>query len=401
MMKRHILLAAVLAVVVALRCHAQQSDEPLRYVVAKITNHDKNTTNQVLSLAEFKKLSADIQAEAPLMGRALMAASVEWKKDDDHRGQAFPSMSLGSRQAAQVGETYASMELACAALKTELARQALLAPRRSQSDAGRAQSIEDAAEILADQLAGLKGEEAPGHAEAANKILLKPGQVLTRKTGGTTPLSYHIAVPDTFDQRKPPPLLVVFSPGGDGNGMMNQVKAAANKAGWMVIGCDQLRNGMNDNEEAALEKEVFQELHACIPYNQARLYYGGFSGGAMRSYLMSATYKDHCAGILAFGGWLGGEKYANARFQRNMAVAMVNGDSDSGASSWEAKDQATLKRRGCKVRVFHFTGGHAMPPAATVEQAISWMDDQTRVDGNPSKTPSAGTHGLAGKPDAS
>jgi poly(3-hydroxybutyrate) depolymerase len=211
---------------------------------------------------------------------------------------------------------------------------------------------------------------------STNKILLTAGQVLTRATTGAAKTSYHIAVPDRYDAQKPPPLLVVFSPGGDGKGMMSAVRAAANKVGWMVLGCDGLRNNMKEEDELRIEEELIRDIQKFVPYEPTRLYYGGMSGGAQRAYQMTHLFRNRCAGILAFGGWIGGPEEQKKPFQHNMAVAMVNGDGDKGAASWEGSDMAALKRRGCKVKVFHFPGGHVIAPPDTIEAAVAWLDQQ-------------------------
>lgn len=225
---------------------------------------------------------------------------------------------------------------------------------------------------------------ATGHVQATetpdlstNCVSLRAGQVLMRTLAGATGTAYHVAVPDSFNPARPPPLLVVFSPGGDGRGMMERVRSSANKVGWLVIGCDALKNDMPDDEGLAIEKELIQELRAFIPYDPARLYYGGFSGGGSRAYHMTHHFSEPCAGILALGAWLGGSANQKSPFQRDMAVAMVNGDNDRGATAWEASDKNVLEgQRGCRVKVFHFPGGHAVPPRGVIDQAIAWLDEQ-------------------------
>jgi hypothetical protein len=226
--------------------------------------------------------------------------------------------------------------------------------------------------------------DAPCHVQAAgspdpstNFVSLRAGQVLTRTLAGATGTTYHIAVPDHFNPARPPPLLVVFSPGGDGRGMMERVRSPANKVGWMVIGCDTLKNDMRDDEGLSIEKELIQEIRAFIPYDPARLYYGGFSGGGARAYHMTHHFREPCAGILALGAWLGGRTNQKSPFQRDMAVAMVNGDNDRGATAWEASDKNVLEeQRGCRVKVFHFPGGHAVAPRDVLDKAIDWLDKQ-------------------------
>jgi predicted esterase len=158
--------------------------------------------------------------------------------------------------------------------------------------------------------------------------------------------------------------------------MMNRVRASANKVGWMVIGCDGLRNGMGIKDELPIERDLIRDLHTFIPYDQTRLYYGGFSGGACRAYRLTWRFKDRCAGILAFGGWLGGSKAQKSAFQQHMAVAMVNGDSDKGPLKWEESDMNVLKDGQCEVRTFHFAGGHVVAPQRVIDEAVAWLDAQ-------------------------
>jgi predicted peptidase len=290
-----------------------------------------------------------------------------------------------------IGPLYDSDQKASAALKLLPANSPLMESRRKQP---KAQSETDnitaqALDLLVEQLDDMKGPSQSGESAevSTNKIALTAGQVLSRTTAGTSQTTYHIAVPDNFNPEKPPPLLVVFSPGGDGRGMMNQVRASANTVGWMVIGCDKLKNGMSDEDAFPIERDLIRDFRTLIPYDQTRLYYGGFSGGASRAYHLTYRFKDPCAGILAFGGWLGGVEEQKKRFQKNMAIAMVNGDTDPGACSWEEADKTALKRRRCEVKIFHFPGGHAVAPSKVIDEAIAWLDTQAGTIGSKSKLP--------------
>jgi hypothetical protein len=389
---RHITLAAAtLTTFLAAPYLAHAADEAPRYAVVRIVNYDKSATNLVMSAAEWQTLKAEIQAETPLFGRALLAASKEWKADEIHRNQTFPSTAFGPRQATAIGPFYDSAQKASAALKLLPANNPLMESRRKQP---KAKSEKDniaaqALDLLVEQLDDMKGASQPGgNAEVStNKIALTAGQVLSRTTAGKTLTAYHIAVPDNFNPEKPPPLLVVFSPGGDGRGMMNQLRASANKVGWMVIGCDKLKNDTSEAEDFPIEGDLIRDLHMFIPYDRTRLYYGGFSGGANRAYHMTCHFKDPCAGILAFGGWLGGGEDQKKPFQKNMAIAMVNGDTDPGARSWEEGDKTALKHRRCEVKIFHFPGGHAVAPPNVIDEAIAWLDKQADTISSKSKLP--------------
>lgn len=367
----------------------QAAEATPRFAVVRIINYDKSLTNQVMSAANLETLKTNLQTEAALFGKALLATANEWKQDELLRKKVFPTTAFGPRQATVVGPFYDSEQKAIAALTAMLAAKAKLEPKRKHPTAAseKDQLAAQAQELLLEHLDELANPPPAEGAASTSKITLTAGQTLTRTTTGATQTSYHIAVPDKFNPDKLPPLLVVFSPGGNGRGLMNQVRPSANKVDWMVIGCDKLKNGMKEEEERAIEKDFMKDLQTFIPYDRTRLYYGGFSGGGARAYSMTHHFKDKCAGILAFGGWLGGADEQKRPFQRNMAVAMVNGDKDPGAASWEAADKAVLERRRCKVKIFHFPGAHSVAPGAVIDEAIAWLNEQAAPTNIKATTP--------------
>lgn len=383
---RHLMSVVATATVLLTIGLARATNETFRYAVVKMVDLDKSTTNLMISASEFKTLQATVQTEAQFFSRALKAAADAWRKDETLRKQLFPSSDLAPRQLSVVGPWYDSEQQARQALINATSRSVLTAPQRrlAKADDKHEEAIAQATELVQAELCKLRRGFVSGDTAgpSTNKIELTAGQVLHRTTSGRMQTKYHIAVPDKFDSQKPPPLLVVFSPGGDGNGMMSQVRASANKVGWMVLGCDTLKNGMKAEDELPIEEELMRDIRELVPHDPARLYYGGFSGGAQRAYQMTHLFTDPCAGILAFGGWLGGGEEQKKSFQRGMAVAMVNGDGDKGASSWEESDKTILKRRGCKVTVFHFPGGHEVAPPAIIDTAIAWLDQETKAVAN-------------------
>jgi len=210
-----------------------------------------------------------------------------------------------------------------------------------------------------------------------------PGNTFTRTATGEMAINYHVRVPASFDPRHPPPLVIAFSPKGKGRLMVKAVGASTDKAGWIVIGCDKLKNGMPDAKRAEkMEDEVLEDIYGNIPHDPRRIYLAGHSGGAMRAYRISARRKELFAGILAFSGWLGGADKQKQPFCQNMAVAMVNGDQDAGVKSWEQRDTQSLENRKCRVKLFSHPGGHAMqvPPEVT-DQCIRWFQEDWKIHG--------------------
>ena len=221
-------------------------------------------------------------------------------------------------------------------------------------------------------------------AERRDALVAKwnPGQISHYVTKDKIQASYHVYIPTSFDPAKPAPLVYAFSPGGNGRGQLNAMKQSAEKFGWIVVGCDKLRNGMEGGagrkEAIAIEDSIIADVQAYVPHDQKRVYLSGMSGGAMRSYRLAARRQDlKVAGILAFGGWMGGKDYQKKlKFQRGGAVAMVNGDKDTAANDWVKSDGAILRRHGWNLKVFKFPGGHKMAPPNVVDEAIAWIERQ-------------------------
>ena len=224
---------------------------------------------------------------------------------------------------------------------------------------------------------------APRAADPATTARLVPGQTFTRTAEGETAVPYHVRVPPAFDPAAPPPLLIAFSAGGKGRFMADTIGPCADKLGWITIGCDKLKNDLPDGKLTdQMEDEVLEDIYRNIPHDPRRVYLAGHSGGAMRAYGLTARRKESFAGILAYGGWLGGPDYQKKLYGRHMAVAMVNGDKDDAANAWVQGDTQALKYRKCNVKVFEFPGGHPMPTAPEpTDQALRWLQEDWEKHG--------------------
>lgn len=213
---------------------------------------------------------------------------------------------------------------------------------------------------------------------------MNPGKTFTRTAVGKTAIKYHVRVPPSFDPRHPPPIVIAFSPQGRGRFMVEAIGASTDKAGWIAVGCDKLKNGMPDAKLVEkMEDEVLDDVFGNVPHDPRRIYLAGHSGGAMRVYRLSARRKEPFAGILAYSGWMGGEDKEKQPFRQNMAVAMVNGDQDASVKSWEQRDTQALENRRCRVKLFSHPGGHAMQVSPEItDQCIQWFQEDWKIHGS-------------------
>ena len=208
---------------------------------------------------------------------------------------------------------------------------------------------------------------------------MRPGETFSRTAAGSTATTYQIYVPTKFSPTRPGPILIAFHPGGNGRAMLDALKPSAEKAGWLLVGCDKLSNQLEDNANANLiEDELLADILGSLPYDSKAIYLAGFSGGAERCYHLTSRVKLPVTGILAYAGWLGGEEYQKKHYGHQMRVAMINGKNDSNANAWVTGDTFTLRKTGCRVKEFPWDGAHAIAPEAVTDQVIAWLEQQRK-----------------------
>ena len=207
--------------------------------------------------------------------------------------------------------------------------------------------------------------------EEARTMLGKIGGTVTRyTTTGDFATTYSVYLPATEPPAdgKKPPLLFLFHPGGHGSRVIYRYIESAAALGVTLVSFDHFQNTDNNPErEAEILKRftaILPQIEAAVPHDEKRMFMGGVSGGAWRSFHYSAQVPRPWAGILSIAGWLGDEEWYDLPYPR-LRVAMVYGDNDHANRVIE-KDTAVLHRAGSAVSIHAFEGGHQMsPPSVT------------------------------------
>jgi hypothetical protein len=209
--------------------------------------------------------------------------------------------------------------------------------------------------------------------------LEKLGGTITRQTTtGKYPTGYSVYQPPLTegDLETKPPLLILFHPGGNGHREIIHYIEAAKAVGMTVVSCEEFRNaGLDEKlEEIMLNRfnEALPQIEAAVPHDEKRMFMGGCSGGACRSFHYAAKVARPWAGVYSNGGWLGGKKWYHLPFPK-IRVAMVNGNKDEAANAWLDDDSARLQEAGSQISVHAFEGGHQVPPPSVQEKAFRWL----------------------------
>ena len=243
----------------------------------------------------------------------------------------------------------------------------------SEADQAYLVEFEKQREEEKEKAAAAERERIAAEKERAEAETRKAGTVVKRVTAGDHALAYYSYYPQNYTYGQKLPLLILFSPGGHGRGIINNFKQAADAHGWIVVGCDGLKNRMDEELGRERFREMLPDIEKNLPCDPEEMYMGGFSGGAQRAYHYSAEFDRPWKGVVACGGWLGGSDYSGLKYRRKMAVAIVNGDSDNNANNWVDRDSDVLGGRSCKVKLFDFKGGHVVGPPDVLSEAIGWI----------------------------
>lgn len=215
--------------------------------------------------------------------------------------------------------------------------------------------------------------------ERLSELRKNAGKTVSMKSEGPQAVGYHVYYPTSFDPSKPPAMIIMFSPGGDGKGMLGSVRAACEELGWIGVGCDEFKNGVDSSLLDPKWAEVLPAIEKTVLHDPDLLYMGGLSGGALRSYDYSELTVRPWKGVLAFGGWLGRKQALGS--PAKMAVARVNGDKDTSANGWIEAEDGIFRKARANVKDFPFPGGHVVAPPEVILEAMRWLKEAT-VPGN-------------------
>jgi tetratricopeptide (TPR) repeat protein len=210
-------------------------------------------------------------------------------------------------------------------------------------------------------------------AASSEGVLESIGKVRTVLVEGKTHASYELYLPLSYTPAQSnAPLIFAFSPTGNGTSLVNRLKVPCEAAGWVIVGCNRIRNGY-DPMDRLMEWEILCDVRRRIPHDRQREYLAGFSGGAMRAYGMTRAFWDEFAGVIALAGWLGVYD-PELVYPSRLAVAMLDGTKEPLGLATGESDRRILSRFQIRAKHFPFPGGHEMAPAPVIDEAVRWLE---------------------------
>jgi predicted esterase len=209
---------------------------------------------------------------------------------------------------------------------------------------------------------------------------LPQGEVIEKVTCNADPSqSYALFLPSGYTPGKKWPVLYAFDPGARGSVPVKLFREAAEKFGYIVVGSNNSRNGI---DITAIVKTLWADTHERFSIDERRVYTTGFSGGARVASAVALSYRDAVAGaIVASGG-------PRPNFNPSSASQLVFFVT-AGTEDFNFPEMQQLKRRldalSIPNRLVIFAGGHEWPGAAVCGEAITWLEVQAMKSGTRTK----------------
>ena len=202
---------------------------------------------------------------------------------------------------------------------------------------------------------------------------LAPGRLIERVVcKADQSQSYALYLPSNYAPGREWPIIYCFDPGARGRLPVERFKEAAEKYGYIVVGSNNSRNGPGVPLDAIINT-LWDDTHARLAVDGARIYTAGFSGGARVACAVGYMSKVKVAGVIACGGGFP----QNILPSRSVPFAFFGAAGIDDFNLIEVRRLAkSLDEFGIPNRVAQFEGGHDWAPAEVCLEAIEWMEIQ-------------------------
>ncbi len=202
---------------------------------------------------------------------------------------------------------------------------------------------------------------------AAPAADLPKGAVIDRvETTANPQQSYALYLPSTYSPDRPWPTLYCLDPMARGRVPVERFSKAAERAGVIVAGSNNSRNGPSEPVRDAIQA-IVNDTHGRFNIDDSRVFVTGFSGGARVA--LQWAQASPLAGVIAVGAGFMGTDVPKEFRTRVFASAGID-DFNYGELYMLSRELAV---RGVDHRFEEFQGGHEWLPPAAAEHALDFM----------------------------
>jgi len=217
-----------------------------------------------------------------------------------------------------------------------------------------------------------------------NKVNIKDrshlvySQITKKVCSADTSQSYEVYLPNGYTDQQKWPVIYVFDPHGDGKFAVEHFKYAAEKYGYMVLGSNNSKNGLQTLEHTL--EVLINDAPKSYSIDPNRQYSGGFSGGGRVAVMMATKYNNK--GIITCGAGMSGfdPQSAPSKFD----IFAIAGREDFNYDEVMAIQQQ-FANTDWRYITAAFDGGHNWPSPYLLSKALLWFELNAMKDGLISK----------------
>ena len=178
--------------------------------------------------------------------------------------------------------------------------------------------------------------------------------------------TYALYIPSGYTPGRAWPILYCLDPGARGRIPVERFAAAAEKAGVLVAGSNNSRNGPLQPSQDALHL-MLVDTHARLHIDDSRIYAAGFSGGARLA--LGWAVAGHLAGVIASSAG-----FLNSAVPKQVPFRIFF---TTGCDDFNHDEIFRLSReladRGVPHRYVEFEGGHEWLPESLTADALAYL----------------------------
>lgn len=211
----------------------------------------------------------------------------------------------------------------------------------------------------------------------SNRSFTDPPPQLLGKGYDSAKQTYELFVPARKDPKKPSPAIVFISAGDEPAGWKN-FKPVCEDKGFVFIGVRGAGNNVDGPKRVRVILDCLDDVRRQIPLDPDRTYTSGISGGGRIACVLAFALPEYFGGMmpLCAGGDLRDEQWLRFRAADRLSAALITGETDFNRGEVERWKGPMWKELGIRTRVWTQPKmGHTIPPAATLAEAVAWLDE--------------------------
>lgn len=178
--------------------------------------------------------------------------------------------------------------------------------------------------------------------------------------------SYALYLPQQYGEDKKWPVIMIFTPTGNGAEAVKRFEESADRYGYVIAASNAVKNG-NYQENLLKSRSFYTAVMDRYPIDKNAIYLAGFSGGA-RLATSIAVMSSQIKGVITSGASFSNVPAYIPDKNKFFYIGMV-GDQDFNFNEMQ-NAMGYLEQKKFDANLLVFTGGHEWAPSNYIDKAV-------------------------------